>query len=284
MDGNFSQYIGDANQFNHNIENPIKIYFKGLNGYSNEDKSGIAILEDISEQKRIERLKTEFVSTVSHELRTPLTAIKGSIDLLEAVDSDTRVDLISMLKRNSSRLVYLINDLLDIDKIVSGNMDFDFKYYSAMDLINQAVSDNQTYAKEYNTNIVIGSKIEDVRIYVDAHRFIQALTNLLSNAAKFTRENTDVTVDVFTEGREILIKVNDQGEGIPDSFKDKLFQRFTQVDSSTTRKVGGTGLGLYITKKLVEIMQGSITFESVLGEGTTFIVRFPICEDDIKNS
>ncbi|MDX1812404.1 MAG: HAMP domain-containing sensor histidine kinase, partial [Gammaproteobacteria bacterium] len=202
------------------------------------------------------------------------TAIKGSIDLLDIAPEEKKKQLLEMLKRNTERLVLLINDLLDMDKIISGNINFNYQDYPIKDLIPQIIDDNQGYAREQSTRIVLKGDLPAGIIHVDKTRFNQIMANLISNACKFTADGTDVEINVTEKNHVIVFNVTDHGAGIPESFQSRLFERFTQTDSTTTRAVGGTGLGLYITRQLVEAMHGEITFESQLEVGTTFSVSF----------
>ena len=276
MQGNFSQFAGDASLLNSKAEIPVRMYLKGVKSHDDSVVSGVAILEDISEQQRVEQLKTEFVSTVSHELRTPLTAIKGSIGLLNITPVEKTADLIDILKRNVDRLIVLINDLLDMEKIISGNMSFDYKNWGVEGLISQAAEDNQGYASEHQSELIVVVDGIECEIYVDKNRFHQVMSNLISNAVKFTREGTPVTIDANQDSDYVTINIIDQGEGIPEEFREKLFERFTQADSSTTRKIGGTGLGLYITQQLVTAMGGEVSYKTESGVGTRFSIKFPL--------
>ena len=281
LQGKFSQYTGQVKTRKPDNQLPIRIYFKGLIDQQGEISGGVAIVEDISEQVRMEQIKSEFISTVSHELRTPLTAINGSIGLLETAPVESRNQLIDIMKRNTSRLILLINDLLDMEKILSGNMRFDYQFWEVNHLLERAVEEMQGFAKEHNTHIVTYLLHEEIKISVDKQRFKQVMANLISNACKFTRENTEVSVSVqLIEGpnRKVAFSVQDHGQGIPDDFADKIFSRFSQADSSNTRKVGGTGLGLYISKQIVVTMGGVISFENNVAGGATFTVIFPVAD------
>jgi len=241
----------------------------------------IGAYQDITDLKKIEKLKNEFVSMVSHELRTPLTAISGALILLTSgqikIDCDAAArKMLNIASRNSERLLILINDLLDMNKIELGEMDFSLENYSLNKLIMQSLNENESYAKSFSTSYEVVGKKLDVDIKVDKERFLQAMSNLLSNAAKFTAKNSIIAItESVTNNNEACISVRDFGHGIPDSFQDKVFDKFAQADSTDERKPGGTGLGLPITKSIIEHMGGHISYTST-NKGCTFSITLPI--------
>ncbi|MGY5796938.1 PAS domain S-box protein [Rheinheimera faecalis] len=243
----------------------------------------ICTVRDISDRKRIERLKNEFVSTVSHELRTPLTSITGALGLLHGGAMgdmpEKTTSLIGIAYKNCQRLTLLINDLLDIEKIAAGKMQFDLKTELVLPLIQQALDANKMMAQERHIHLRIQTVITDCSIRVDAKRFIQVLSNFLSNAIKFSPAAATVLVELSLNEHMVRIAVIDQGPGIPEKFRDRIFQRFSQADASDTRQIDGTGLGLAISKELVHGMNGLIGFESVEGEGATFYCCFTLAQD-----
>lgn len=233
---------------------------------------------DISERKLIDKMKNEFISTVSHELRTPLTSIRGSLGLVTGGAagelSERAAGLLSIAHRNTERLLLLINDILDLQKIESGNMPFDFKPMSLRDFIAEAIEANKPFAQEQHVNIQLNDQLSaDVQILADQARLIQVMNNLLSNAAKFSPRDSTIDIDLSTQQHQVTIAVRDHGPGIPDEFRDKLFDKFTQSDASDSRHVGGTGLGLSISKLIAEKHNGTITYESTPGKGTTFFLH-----------
>ena len=237
---------------------------------------------DVTERHEMDLVKGEFISVVSHELRTPLSSIRGSLGFIIAtLDPDFPEDereLLEIAHKNSERLIHLINDILDIDKIAAGKMRFDFETLELGDLIWQAIAANQSYAERFGVNFV-SEPNADSHVRVDAERLIQVLTNLLSNAAKFSPEGGSVRIGMERHGDHVRILVSDNGPGIPEGFRAKVFQRFSQADSSAGRAKGGTGLGLHISKQIVERMGGSIDFTTEVGVGTTFHVDLPLVED-----
>ena len=240
----------------------------------------VSHIHDITERREMERMKSEFISIVSHELRTPLTSIRGSLGLLAGTQADSLSEkanrLVQLAYKNSERLILLINDILDIDKIASGQMPFHLKAEPLADLVRQAVEANQPYAEKLSVVLDAGDVSGDLQVRVDAARFQQVMANLLSNAAKFSPSGSHVAIAVTTAGGQARITVTDRGPGIADEFKHRIFGRFSQADSSNTRDKAGTGLGLHISQQIVRHMDGQIGFDSVLGEGSSFWVAFPV--------
>ncbi|MDO3384721.1 PAS domain S-box protein [Gilvimarinus sp. SDUM040013] len=248
----------------------------------------IAIVRDITERKRIDQMKSEFIATVSHELRTPLTAISGSLRLLDggamgALPAQVG-RLVHIAYTNSSRLIHLVNDLLDMEKLVAGRMEFTMRPRLLAPLICSAIEENASYAAEHNVTFELSdekltSRVSDrpVIVSVDENRLKQVMANLLSNAAKFSPEGAKVTVRLEWEPKLVRVSIIDQGKGIPEEFRDQIFQKFSQVDSSSTRSKGGTGLGLAITKELVQRMDGHIGYDTHVGKGTRFYFTLPAC-------
>lgn len=257
-----------------------------LNGMLVHDSSGQQLIwsmvEDISERKRMERMKDEFVSVVSHELRTPLTAIAGALNLLSALTQDQLgqqgQQMLDIARRNSERLTALINDLLDIEKLGSGKMQFTFTTLAVAPIIRHALENHQTYCTGRGIRLTFDPPTAPLYVCVDQDRLMQVLANLLSNAIKFSPENGEVRTRLTTCRQQLRISVTDRGPGIPQSFHEHIFDKFSQADSSSTRQKGGTGLGLAISRELVEHMHGTIGFESNEGEGATFWVELPLAE------
>jgi PAS domain S-box-containing protein len=258
-----------------------------LSTYSLIDLNGIEGIAgwiiDISERARVEQLKKEFISTVSHELRTPLTSIRGSLALVvngvlgqlpEAIKP-----LVEIAHGNCERLILLVNDILDMEKLAAGRMDFDIQPSDIIPLIRKAVEANRGYAQQHQVEIAFGPMEAEAVAAIDANRLLQVFANLLSNAAKFSPAGERVTIGVHRVGDRLRIEVSDRGPGIPEAFRDRIFQKFAQADSSDTRKKGGTGLGLNITKAIVERMGGTIGFTSEPNIQTTFHVELPAVSD-----
>ncbi len=244
-----------------------------------EQRLFIWMVRDITERKALDRMKNEFVSTVSHELRTPLTAIRGALTLVAqgvtGPQNEQQKQLVDIAANNSERLLRLINDILDIEKIESGKVNFRIQPLLANELAQQALTMNQAYADQYQVQFRLEELAEDVRFEADADRLLQVLTNLLSNAAKFSPRNTAVTLAIQATTNEVRYSVSDSGPGIAADYQPHIFEKFSQGDSSDARQRGGTGLGLSISKALVEQMGGRIGFETWPGQGTRFDVSFP---------
>ncbi len=239
----------------------------------------IAQGRDITAQLEAERMKKEFTSTLSHELRTPLTSIIGSLQLINSgvlgeVGGDVG-ELTSVAERNGQRLLDLINDILDIEKIESGKLTLVPEVMRVDELVRESMILNKAFGERFkvryeSTGVLLGREVN-----ADRKRLLQVMTNLLSNAAKFSPEGEAVGVSVEDRGPAVRIAVHDRGSGIPENFRNRIFGRFTQADSTTARQKGGTGLGLAICKRLVEMMQGRIGFEDRAGGGTTFYIELP---------
>ncbi|MFN7108048.1 MAG: response regulator [Brevundimonas sp.] len=242
----------------------------------------VAIIRDISERRRMEQLKDEFVSTVSHELRTPLTSIAGSLGLLAGgvagVLPEKAARLIQIAQANSQRLVRLINDILDIEKIESGKLRLDMVPLDLRDIAKRSVEGVSGYADDLNVRLLL-SDGEPVSVRGDADRLIQVVTNLLSNALKFSPSGGQVRVTVDPTTRLARLSVVDEGPGIPDAFRARIFSKFAQADGSDTRAKGGTGLGLAIAREIAERHGGRLWFESAEGQGATFHLDLPLVEE-----
>jgi PAS domain S-box-containing protein len=238
----------------------------------------IAVMRDITERERVERMKDEFVATVSHELRTPLTSIVGALGLLDGGAggkfSEAGATLIGAANRNASHLLQLIGDLLDLQGLESGNLQFVLAPHPVYPIVARAVEAHRAYAESRNVRIELEECDPAAAIArVDAMRFQQVVANLLSNAAKFSSSGSTVRVRVFEEERSaIVVSVRDEGIGIAPEFRPRMFARFAQADSSDSGR-GGTGLGLSIAKTFMNRMAGTIDYESSVGAGTTFYLR-----------
>jgi PAS domain S-box-containing protein len=235
---------------------------------------------DISDRREIEQMKNEFISVVSHELRTPLTSIRGSLGLIAGGATgalpDKTKQMIDLAVRSTDRLVRLINDILDIEKIESGKMKFQVKPLDLVQVVEQAIESTRAYGERLGIAFALESKAAGARVSGDVDRLIQVLANLLSNAAKFSPAQGVVTVSVTrTGGQRVRVSVSDLGPGIPEEFQGRIFQKFSQADSSDTRGRGGTGLGLNISKAIVEKHGGTIAFITQKGVGTTFYFELP---------
>lgn len=222
----------------------------------------------------------DFISTVSHELRTPLTSIRGFSQTMLAswdrLDDDSKKKFLKIIEEQSNRLINLVENMLAVTKVSSSKDILIFKETSITPIVNTAVSIIKNQYKNRNFEVDIDSKTPT--ILVDRDKFMQVMTNLIENAAKYSDENSTIKIKSgFCKNCEFVsIKVIDNGVGISEDDYEKIFTKFSRIDNPLTRKVQGSGLGLYITKNLVEKMKGEISVNSKDGE-TTFEVRFPVC-------
>lgn len=240
----------------------------------------VGIVRDITERKRVDQMKGEFVATVSHELRTPLTSISGALGLIcggaLGPVSEQAKTMLDIAYKNSQRLTLFINDLLDMEKLAAGKMRFNEETVALMPLVEQSIESTRAYAQPYQVNLLLVSRLEGVKVTVDGSRLQQVLSNFLSNAAKFSPKGGQVEIKVDQFESLVRVSVQDHGPGIPADFIDRIFHKFSQADSSDTRHIGGTGLGLAISKELIESMNGTIGFSSVPGSGACFYFDLPI--------
>ncbi len=241
---------------------------------------GVASLaQDVTERIRMEHIKNEFISVVSHELRTPLTSIRGSLGLVMGgvtgeLPEKTR-EMLEIANNNTERLLSIINQILDIEKIESGELVYNYQTVEVMPLIEQAMLNNIGYAHQFEVHFELGERAEGAMLRADPERLMQVLNNLMSNAVKFTRKGDTVELGATRRGERIRVYITDHGPGIPAAFQNKLFDKFAQWDASDTRAVSGTGLGLSIAKGIIEQHDGQIGFETREGLGSTFYFELP---------
>jgi PAS domain S-box-containing protein len=242
----------------------------------------VAQIQDVSEQRELERLKSEFISVVSHELRTPMTSIRGALGLVlgtmgQQLPAKAK-SLLEIANNNCQRLIRLVNDILDIDKIASGKTHFDVQERVLADVVRKALQPMETYAQRFQVKLSLTPVAPDLRVCVDEDRLAQVIANLVSNAVKVSPANELVRISAQRHANVARLCVVDRGPGIPIEFRGRIFEKFAQADSSEARRLEGTGLGLYISRQLVEQMGGRIGFETTLGEGTTFWIEFPLID------
>ncbi|HEY8605826.1 MAG TPA: hybrid sensor histidine kinase/response regulator [Noviherbaspirillum sp.] len=233
-----------------------------------------------AELQKMAQLKDEFVATVSHELRTPLTSIQGSLSLLDGGAAGALPEagkkLVSIASKSCDRLVRLISDLLDVERIESGNMEFDMRPHDLRSILEQAFDAMQGYASQYQVQMNLQPASAALPVLADRDRMIQVVVNLLSNAVKFSPPGGIVRLSGTTGPGRVRVSVMDEGEGVPEHFRDRVFQKFAQAESGNARRRGGTGLGLSICKRIVEEHGGTIGYDSTAGEGATFHVDLPL--------
>jgi PAS domain S-box-containing protein len=254
-----------------------------VRGDDGKPKHFVAQIQDITARREIDRMKNEFVSTVSHELRTPLTSIRGALGLIEGGASgkisEKTMNLVQIAHKNSQRLLRIINDILDVEKMESGKMEVHLQEMTVEPFLKQALEANQSYGDKFQVHFVL-EPVAAMDIIADPDRLMQVITNLISNAAKFSPKGSEVKVRAHKVGDRARFEVIDHGQGIPEEFRARIFDKFAQADSSDTRRHEGTGLGLTIAKQLVERMGGDIGFTSEVGEGSTFYFHVPLATND----
>jgi PAS domain S-box-containing protein len=235
---------------------------------------------DITDQKKLEILKGEFVSTVSHELRTPLTSIKGALGLLTA-SMNLNLDkgqarLIDIARSNVDRLTDIVNDILDLEKISSGEISFNIDDLELNDVIETTMREMSPFASTHDNTLRIDLPVDPLIILADQGRTKQVLANLISNACKYSDPNSEVVIKAERINDFAIVYVQNNGSGVPDSFRSSIFKPFSQADSSDTRTKGGTGLGLNITRQIVLRHDGQIGFKSIPGDVTIFWFTMPL--------
>jgi len=250
-----------------------------VEGHEDDWGEIITTHEDITERNRVKKIQSELVSTVSHELCTPLTSIIGALSLLRsATDKDLPgklESLIEMAFSNSNRLMRLINDLFYMGKIEAGELNFDMGPVELGRILEQVLKTEEGHGVEYNVTFKMSREIPEAKVIGDRDRLIQVIFNLLSNAAKYSPENGQVMVSLARHNNDFRISVADCGPGIPENYRDQVFQKFSQADSDDTHRKGGAGLGLYVSKAIIEKHSGTIGFTTECGKGTTFFFDLP---------
>jgi PAS domain S-box-containing protein len=248
-----------------------------LRSQDNEIIGTLSIGEDITEKLKVDRIKSEFISIVSHELRTPLASIRGALGLLSsgvlANRPETAQNMLNIASSDTERLVSLVNDILDLERLESSKVTLDRNWYDVLELCQQAIETMQAIAIE--SQIEILCNIQSQQVFADQDRLVQTLVNLLSNAIKFSPPQSQVHLEAEQIANEIVFRVCDRGRGIPAAQLESIFERFHQVDASDSRQMGGTGLGLAICRSIVQQHGGKIWVESVLSEGSTFSFTIP---------
>ncbi|HBI21456.1 MAG TPA: histidine kinase [Legionella sp.] len=269
-------------RFKNNVTRDVVVDGQKIMGSSGNVLGAVAVIHDITELKNTERLKNEFVSIVSHELRTPLTSIRGSLGLLVSGMMgdfpDKAKKLIAIANNNCERLLLLINDLLDIEKIEAGKMDFQLNQVDLNQVVKESTDANKMYADRFGVFIQFIPSESNIQVLVDASRLMQVLTNLISNACKFSPKGDEIIVSVAQINSTARVSISDHGPGISPEFRTRIFQKFSQADSSATRGKGGTGLGLNISKIIIEKLGGVLDFNSQENKGTTFYFDLPVSD------
>ncbi|WP_135622352.1 sensor histidine kinase [Solemya pervernicosa gill symbiont] len=235
-----------------------------------------------AEQRRrmAEQHKDDFLSNVSHELRTPLTSIRGSLGLVingvAGEVSEKAKGLLDIALNNSERLSGIVNDILDLKKIESGQMELEQSRHDLVMLVRRAIESNHSYGERFGAEYVLLEAPDSVEVEVDGNRILQVMTNLLSNAAKYGARNDRVEIVISVKGERVRVSVTDHGEGIDEAFHERVFERFAREGDSSIERPDGTGLGLNISRVIIEAHRGEIDFDCAGRDGTTFYFELPV--------
>jgi PAS domain S-box-containing protein len=272
----------DETQFRHKNGCPIwgLMSMSVVNDAHNNAECFLVQIMDITERKGMDKMKSDFISVVSHELRTPLTSIRGSIGLLNGTLTKTlptsASKMLDIAYKNCERLIRLVNDILDLDQLGNGELRLNMIEDTIASVIERTTITNQAFADQFGITLVACNDAPEAKINVDPLRLEQILANFLSNAAKFSHPDRDVLLHVQSKADRLRISVTNEGAGISESFKGKVFAQFSQAHAPETRDFSGSGLGLHISRELAHRMGGNIGYESVEKKHTTFWVEFPI--------
>lgn len=258
---------------------PVMISVGAMEESVGRARSYVIVAADIGERLRSEQQKDEFVTMVHHEVRAPLTAVRGAIGLLEGGVAgelgERGQELVKIALRNSERMGRLVNDILASRKLDSGRMEFRFERVEMMPLIEQAIDSTSAYATAHEVRLELEETVPGAMVRVDPDRMIQVLTNVLSNAVRFSPDGDVVSIKAIRCDQVFRIAISDAGPGIPEDFRDHVFEAFARGEHEDWRHRSGTGLGMSISKGIIEELGGAITFETELGAGTTFLVDIP---------
>jgi PAS domain S-box-containing protein len=253
---------------------------------SGDTQTGKTVLaiRDITELDRVDQMKSEFVSMVSHELRTPLTSIKGYVDMVFDGEAGTineeQKSYLEVARSNTDRLIDLVNELLDISRIEAGRIELKLRAISIQDIIHSVAVSLRTQMDDSNIRLRLDIPERPVMVFADAGRMTEILTNLIINANHYSSSGASIEVSIHVKDGKVQVDVTDTGIGIAPEEVEKIFNKFYRVDNSITRQVGGTGLGLAVTKSLVELHGGQIWVKSSPGEGSTFSFTVPLMPDE----
>ncbi len=253
---------------------------------TDREHSAEALREAVVRAEAANRAKSEFLAVISHELRTPMTSLKGGLDLvLHGVVgelSDPVRNLLGIAQKNSVRLQKLIDDILDLQKLDLNAVTLKPQALDPTQFLRETIQEHEGHAAEAKVRISLNSDVGDRRVSADPYRLKQIVGNVLSNAVKFSPKGGHVECSALVMDDTLRISIRDSGIGIPENAQDQVFGRFSQVDSSSTRASEGSGLGMHIAKLLIERMGGAISYESRLGEGTTFHIDIALSPDDLQ--
>ena len=236
----------------------------------------------LEESKEYNKLKTQLFSTISHELKTPINIISSSLQLLEKLykDSSFTTETFSkyskVMKQNCYRLIRIINNVIDMNKVEVGFLSLQLNNNNIIKIIEDSTLSIVEYAKLKDINVVFDTEIEEKITGVDEEKFERIMLNLLSNSIKFTEPGGNIDVTIYDRKEYILISVKDTGVGIPQDMLEKIFDTYTQVDTSLRRQAEGSGIGLSLVKSFVEMHEGKIFARSQMGSGSEFVIKLPV--------
>lgn len=255
----------------------LKFYFASF-AFENERNGVMVVIQDITEQQAVENSRREFVANVSHELKTPLTTVKSYVETMleNEVDRDTEKGFLKVIDKEADRMTRLVRDLLVLSRLDSKIIVSNNEYINAEELVNEVIESQLMEIKKHGHEITFHSLTEIPLVYIDRDRLLQILTNILSNAVKYTPENGKIEVFASSMYDNVYIKVKDNGIGIPAEDLDRIFERFYRVDKARSREQGGTGLGLAIAREMIQSFGGDILIESAPGVGTEVCIVIPV--------
>lgn len=244
-----------------------------------EEKGFLIIIHDVTKEKLIEKMKTEFVSVAAHQLRTPLSAIKWTIRMILDGDvgeiNEEQRELLEQTYISNERMIRLINDLLDVSRIEEGRLLYDQKDARIEDVIDSVIEASQEMLRNKNMVLEVNKK-ETPKVKIDKEKIGVVIQNLLENAIKYTEQGGKIKITLDNDEKNVIFKIEDSGVGIPKSQQDRIFTKFFRAENVTRMETNGTGLGLYTTKNIVQAHKGQIWFESEENKGTTFYFTIPI--------
>ncbi|MCL4158220.1 UNVERIFIED_CONTAM: hypothetical protein GTU68_061410 [Idotea baltica] len=235
----------------------------------------VLVLRDVTELRRLESVRRDFVTNVSHELKTPLTAMRGYVEAViddPAMDAEQRTTFLNKAQRNTHRLASIVTDLLSLSRLESDEREFVLESRDVSELFREAEDEMADYAENRNIKLLIPESEVPVKVMVDTPAIVLALTNLISNAIRYSPEGGEVTLTAHIADGDVHLEVQDRGAGIPPAELDRIFERFYRVDKARSRNLGGTGLGLSIVRHVVNAHDGRIEVKSQVGEGSTFSI------------
>ncbi|MFQ5575877.1 MAG: sensor histidine kinase, partial [Anaerolineae bacterium] len=261
----------------------LRVFATAVTGDNNRLIGEVRVVHDVTQERELERMKDDFVSIVSHELRTPLFSIQGFVRLMlddEAPDPGAQREFLTIIERQANQLAELVTNLLDLNKISAGTLTIEKQLVQPLDIINQTVLKLQGFAHREKVHLTSALPASLPPVMGDGQRLEQVLTNLVGNAIKFTPQEGQVSVSAALNGQHITVSVTDTGIGIAPKDLERIFTKFYQVEDHQTRSVQGSGLGLHISKQLIEDHGGKIWAESQLGKGSTFYIQLNVADSN----